>query len=527
MKVNEIRKQSDIPSSVEELKALLWSAVVELTNVRNENILLRKGVFGRKSEKQLVKSDAAEQLRLEALLALIPHVATTLIEQPITAVATIGKTRRKKHPGRNSIPDTIPVEYHRIDTAEDNTVCTCCGKGLVVLEEVERSVIERTPATYTKHVYVRIKRVCRSCKDTVIVADPPLVTPIEKGKAGIGLLLFVIISKHQYHLPLYRIQRQIYHESHIWFTRSTMVGWIAQLCVPLQRIYTAMMDELKRCSCIHSDDTRVKRVTQCSYMWVYVDSKATVAIFDYKKTRGADAPRMFLKDSAQGTYLMVDGYAAYNQAVEKYQLISLACMMHIRREFVEAVDCNSEKEFACTILKLIGKLYRIERFANEKGLSDQRRLELRIRCSKPIMKKIKDTLQAPDFLLLPQNKITKAIKYALNCWERAERYLHRGDLPIDNGLAERVIRDLTIGRKNWNGVGSDNGGKYMAILYSIIQTCKLLAINPEEYLKDILMRTVIRPNSVSVADLTPAEWLKARNNGILPQQKTPLYPSVN
>ena len=110
-------------------------------------------------------------------------------------------------------------------------------------------------------------------------------------------------------------------------------------------------------------------------------------------------------------------------------------------------------------------------------------------------------------------------------WDRIIRFLERGDLPIDNGIDERVIRDLAIGRKNWIQVMSDEGGKRMAILYSIIATCKLNCINPEEYLKDILMRMAIRPAEADVSDLTPVEWLKARNGGKLPEKK-PLYPSV-
>ena len=137
---------------------------------------------------------------------------------------------------------------------------------------------------------------------------------------------------------------------------------------------------------------------------------------------------------------------------------------------------------------------------------------------------IERELTEPGFILVPQDRITKAINYTLRNWEKLQRYLTDGMLPIDNGISERVIRDLAIGRNNWNAVGSDEGGKRMAILYSFNSTCKINGIDFEAYLADILMRLVIRSPNASVADLTPIAWLKSKNNGELPKIK-PMYPS--
>jgi transposase len=216
---------------------------------------------------------------------------------------------------------------------------------------VVRKVIERKPAEYILHEYVRIKRACPVLKDTVKVAEPPLVTPISRGLAGLSLLLFVLESKYRYHLPLYRVQRQIYHESQIWFTRSTMVGWIAEVCVLLRRIYLEMIAEVKRSGCIYSDDSRVLRVTRetgshTSFMWLYLGCEGRNTIFDYRDTRGSAAPREFLKGVLPGTYLMIDENASYNDAIKRYKLIELRCRMHIRREFVESAEVGSHKEYA-------------------------------------------------------------------------------------------------------------------------------------------------------------------------------------
>jgi hypothetical protein len=360
----------------------------------------------------------------------------------------------------------------------------------------------------------------------VIAAEMPLVTPLPRILPGINLLLFVIISKFQFHLPLYRVQRQIYHESRIWFTRATMIGWIAELCVPLRRIYQAMVTMLKASTCIYSDDSRIKRCAHTSYMWVYVNGEQNLAIFDYRDTRGAAAPREFLKGVSAGTYLMIDCYASYNDSVTRYKLIQMACMMHVRREFVETAEVGSQKEFALKIIRYIGQIYRIERYAATKKLSDDDRFSLRLEYTKPVLDTIHALLLEPDFIILPQSRIGKAIQYTLNHWDEIVRFLERGDLPVDNGVSERVIRDLAIGRKNWMHVMSDEGGKRTAILYSIIATCKLNNINPEEYLRDVLMRMAMRPEDANIQDLIPTEWLKARNGGVLPE-KLPLYPSKN
>ena len=310
-----------------------------------------------------------------------------------------------------------------------------------------------------------------------------------------------------------------------------MVGWIAEICVLVRPLYRAMIDELKRSSVIHSDDSLVRRVTlesgsHTSYMWVYVGAGQRVAIFDYRESRGADAPREFLKGVNPGTYFMTDACPSYNDAIKKYSLISMACMMHIRREFVEAEEVGSGKQFALSILGLIGKLYKLEADATEQDVTEQQRLEMRKTESAPIMAQIKQTLENPGIIVLPGSRIGKATNYGLNHWSKAEVFLTRGDLPIDNGPCERVVRDLAVGRKNWLFVGSDEGGKRMAMLYSIIATCKLNGIDIEEYLSDVLMRLGMRPQGANVADLTPIEWLKTKNGGTLPATK-PLYPSKN
>jgi transposase len=521
VKISDIKSPADLPADLSVVRPMLWSLICDYRRLSDDIRLLRKELYGKKSEKQIVADDA--QMVLAGLFEQLP----SSVPAKDTFVDVKVHQRRKKHPGRNAIPEDIETQTHIIDLpVEEKSCANDPNHPLVKIGEEKRTIIERVPAKYIKHVYIQIKYGCGTCKDAIVAAEMPLVTPLPRILPGLNLLLFVIISKYQFHLPLYRIQRQIYHESRIWFTRATMVGWIAELCVPLRRIYMEMVAAIKTDSCILSDDSKIKRCAHTSFMWVYVNGLQNTAIFDYRESHGAAAPREFLKGVAPGTYLMSDCFSSYNDAVSRYKLIQIACMMHVRREFVEAAEVGSHKEFALKIIRFIGQLYRIERYAAAKKLAADDRYLLRQRYSKPVLENIKAALLEPKIIMLPQSRIGKAINYTLNHWDRVTRFLERGDLPIDNGACERVIRDLAIGRKNWMHVMSDDGGKWMAILYSIIATCKLNNINPDEYLGDVLMRIAMRPVDASVRDLIPTEWLKARTGGALPE-KQPLYPSKN
>jgi transposase len=173
----------------------------------------------------------------------------------------------------------------------------------------------------------------------------------------------------------------------------------------------------------------------------------------------------------------------------------------------------------------IGQLYRLERYATKKQFTIEQRTDLRQKLSRSVLDDVKKLLIDPGFLLLPQSLAGTAINYFLKNWDEAARFLVWGALPIDNTTDERINRPFTIGRNNWMQAGSENGARWMAILYSIITTCKLNNINPEEYLKEVLMLLAIRHASADVTDLLPVNWYK--KNGDADPIHTPLYPSKN
>ena len=253
-------------------------------------------------------------------------------------------------------------------------------------------------------------------------------------------------------------------------------------------------------------------------MWAGVGREGrddpVVAVFRYDRSRSKEAARKFLKGSRPGDVLMIDGCTSYRESVKKYSLVELNCMAHNRRYFFEAHETGYHSDYCKTMLRKIGQLYRVERFADRVKADSKKRLVLRQAISKKIIGEIKKLLTDPGFNVLPSNKTGVAISYMLNHWDALTRYIENGNYPIDNNPVERIIRPLAIGRKNWMFAGSENGAKWCAAYYSIFATCLLNNINPEEYLPDILMRLAIRPDDADVKDLLPVQWAAGKKDKI-------------
>ena len=231
----------------------------------------------------------------------------------------------------------------------------------------------------------------------------------------------------------------------------------------------------------------------------------------YDHSRSGNAALQFLKGSRSGDILMIDGCESYNKPVQKYSLKVLNCMAHARRKFKEALDTGYKSEYCKKVLRKIGQLYRLERFADKVEADKEKRYKLRQMYSKKILAEIKELLTNPGFPVLPSRKVGEAINYMFNHWEPLTRFIENGLYPIDNNPVERIIRMLAIGRKNWMFAGSEAGAKWCALYYSIFATCLLNGIDPEKYLQDILMRLAIRSENADVKDLLPVNWAENKS----------------
>lgn len=530
MNATEIHAEKDLPSDPEKLRVYSWNVTLAYQQLLEKYRKLISSQFGKSSEKLTSQSDLdALQLEMDELLGQIAAVQDIEPEKEEETIEIPAHSRRRKKHGRNSIPAELITDV-KIDLSDEEKKCSYCGGELHQFDTKEHIVVERTPAKYSATRYLMPVYGCSCCKNGVTSKEMPMVTPISKGLAGISLLTFVLVSKYQYHLPLYRIQRQIFHESRIWFTRSTLCTWVNQCCGMLERIYKGLLEQYRSSKVKHADETRIMvkvdgKLREC-WMWTGLAGEGRTAVFYYNKHRSGTAAVSFLEGSSPGDYLMIDDCPSYHKPVKEFKLIEMRCMAHIRRKFVEAYDAGYHKCFLKRILIKISQLYRLERFATIKNYTVEQRTELRQKLSKLVLDEIKKMLIEPGFKLLPQSLAGTAINYFLKNWVEAIRFLEWGALPLDNTADERINRPFTIGRNNWMQAGSENGAKWMAILYTIITTCKLNNINPEEYLKEVLMLLAIRPGNADITDLLPVNWYKKNNGGEDPVY-TPLYPSKN
>ncbi len=468
----------------------------------------------------------AEQLeklqhRLDQLLGLLYGVQSekklkAKAETPTTSSDTAlpteqGKKEAKSNAsnanGRRPLPSDLPRMRIEHDVPEEQRSCECCSLKMQRMGKVVTEQLEYKPGELYVIEHVRIKYACQRCKDNIITAPLP-PQPIDKGLPGPGLLTEVMLNKYQDHLPLYR-QEQRFGRSGIDLPRSTLCDWVIQCAFMLAPIVERMKtDTLLPGLRIFTDDTPVpvlaKGKTHTGRLWTYVgggSERPICVIYDYTKSRSQTAPQKFLK--GYRGYLQADAYPGYDCLYKSGEVIEVGCWAHARRKFFDIIKAAKKPGLADIAVELIGKLYEVEKQA--KQLTFQQRKYYRKKHSRPILKGIYRWLKIEEKNVLPKAPIGQAIAYTLNHWRALNNYCRHGTLNIDNNTAERAIKPLVIGRKNWLFAGSHDGAKNAAILYSLIETCKLNEINPFIYLKDVLTRlptTLIK----DLNQLLPYHW---------------------
>jgi transposase len=498
---------ADIPTTLPEALALIARQHSDIAHLKEELAQLKRMIFGQKRERFVPAAPVAEeQMSLEGLFeqvgAKIPGFAETR-----ERISYERRKPRKGH-GRKPIPDDLHREKHVLDVAEADKVCSCGGAKKHIGDDITEE-LEYQPAVFFVNQYIRPKYACPVCESSGVTTAALPPRPIDKGVAGTGLLSYIITSKYVDHLPLYRLQ-QMFMRYAIDINRSTMAGWIAQVCAPLEALYEAMRQELRRSFLVQADETTlrvqdetVKDKCLLGYLWPFVgDSR--LAVFEFADSRSRDGPSAFLSGFTE-RYLLSDGYAGYNEVIQANRLKHLMCWAHARRKFFEAKELAPE--FAGKVLAIIGELYDLERAAKE--LAPAERHTLRTTHAPAILDSLKKLLEQPGMVLLPKSKLSEAVAYTLSHWQQLTRFLEDGRLPIDNNLVENIIRPVALGRKNWLFAGSADGAHRMAILYSLIATCKLNGIVAYQYFHDILPRVAGYPVS-KIADLSPANWKAAK-----------------
>jgi transposase len=492
----------------------LLSEEIERLRLRNEYLesrtriletkieaLLRR-LYGRASEKidpaqlKLFEKEFAEASSGVLSREVVDEDEADLEEAP---------KRQSRRNGRKPLPDDLRRErvYHEPDPAE--LVCPCCGGERERIGEEVTEELEYIPAQLFVLEHVRGKYACRRCHEGVAIADLP-PRPIEKGRPGAGLLAHVVVSKYMDHLPLYR-QEKIFGRQGVDLPRSTLCDWVGWVADLLSAIVKEMKRQLFERRLMQSDDTPVrvqdrdvKGKTRRGYLWSYGIPGAEV-VFDFTMSRSRDGPQRFL--AGYEGYLQADGYEGYNEALRVGKLTHIGCMAHVRRKFYAALE--ESPRHARAIIKVIRDLYWIEHELKESGADAAARVAVRQKRARPILDDLEQVFADLKDLVLPQSELGKAVSYARSQWPSIKRYTEVGEAEIDNNSCENSIRGVAVGRKNWLFCGHPNGGKRAAVLYSLVESCKRLGVEPFAYLKDVIDRVATHPAS-RIHELTPRGW---------------------
>lgn len=462
-----------------------------LDQVEHQLDLLRRARFGPSSER--TPQDQLTLFGAQTYPAQLPP--------PKPEPAADGE---KKGHGRSPLPKTLRRETTVHDLPEDQKECATCGRQMTKIGCDCSEQLEYTPSTLKVIRSERPKYACRSCQDTVVVAAPP-PAPIEKGLPGPGLLAYVAVSKYDDHLPLYR-QQEMFRRQGVEIARSTLCDWVAQGAELLRPIVAAMEKDLLLSRRMNTDDIPVpvqddtREHTREGRLWIYRgDEGHPHDVFRYSETRRQEHPKEFLKQY-EG-YLQADAYAGYDKVFAEGKAVEVACWAHARRKFFEAETSDATRSAAA--LGFIRELYAVEEQAREwKPLQRQR---LRHERSKPVLEAFRKWMDGEALSILPQSPMATAMTYARNQWEALHRYLDDGALAIDNNAAERALRTVAIGRKNWMFAGSDEGGRRAAVFYTLIESAKRVGVEPWTYLKDVFMRVWTHPAN-RIEELMPCRW---------------------
>ena len=500
-----------LPGNVAGCHALIAELVQEL-DVRDRRVRqlqhqleqLLRWRYGQKRERV-----DENQMFFEALTMVSAGEAPQDQPDPPTQPPAI---RQKGH-GRRQLPANLPRKRVVYDVPPEQRHCPHCPETLQHIGEEVSERLEYVPARLSVIEEACQKYACpKGC--TVVTAGKPMA-PIEKGLPGPGLLAQVAVSKYADHLPLAR-QEGMFRRQGVELVRSTMSDWMrrcAELTVPL---YQLMKQRVLSSKAVQTDDIPVPVLdpeltrTRTGRIWSYVgDADNPFTVYDYTPTREGAGPAKFLEPFAG--YLQADAYAGYDAVYEDEErdITEVACWAHARRKFFEAQ--SSDLMRSMIMLAYVRLLYDVEREAKVKGFTGEARRAMRQQKSLPVLTDIEAYLRREQLHVLPKSPIAEAIGYALGNWPALLRYCEDGDLEIDNNGAERSLRGIAVGRRNWMFYGSDNGGHTAAVLTSLTATCKRLHIDPFTYLRDIFEHISAHP-AKRLAELLPDQWKLAHQS---------------
>lgn len=492
-----------------QLQELVRTQTKLIEELESANAKLKSLLFGRKSERHA--ADHHPELPFEDEMpapAVLPH-ANEAPDEESDHLEHKAKAKRRSR-GTRRLPENLPRERVVIELTADERRCRCCNEEMRVIGEETTEILDYQPASFCIREIVRPKYACAVHEESgVCIAALPR-RPIPKGMASARLIAHVLNAKYDDHLPLFRLAR-MFRSYGVDLSENTLGDWVKESAEILLGIVEAMHEELLQSDLLHADETRItvlgpgdgKSKSRKCWLWVYLEPGGN-RLVRFTPGRGGGGPAHEL--AGFRGHFMIDGYEGYAPAIRAGDIVPLACWAHARRGFFDARD--KDPELCGIALEVIRQLYSIEREAKEQDLSQEQRTHLRREKSLPLLESFHVWLTEVRDRNLPGGDVAKAVHYVLNRWEKLTRYAEDGRLPIDNNVAERVMRHVAVGRKNWMFAGSDAGAERAATIYSLVLTCRELGIAAHEYLTSVLQEMAEDPSRA--AALTPKNWKRTK-----------------
>jgi transposase len=442
-----------------------------------------------------------------------------------TEPATSSSGRPRSGHGRRTLPKHLRREPIHYRLTEAERLCPCCGTLRQEIGGDRTEQLDYQPASLFVTEHVQYRYACPHCHGQVASAPKP-PPPLVKGLPGPGLLAWVVVSKYADHLPLYR-QESIFRRQGVPLSRSTLCDWMAGAAALLRPLYDEMKGRVLRTLVVHTDDTTLpvldtlREHTRTGRLWSYLgDWLNPFNVFDYTPDRSQSGPQTFLAPFRG--YLQADAYAGYDRVYRGQGVVEVACNAHARRKFFEAKESDPER--AHRALAYYRELYQVEEELREREaalrhsrvMSEEEAALFRVWWEEQVVL-YRQEYALPVWLLfhawvteqrgqvLPKSPLGEALTYLLNQYGALTEYLRQGFLAIDNNWAEREMKRIAIGRKNYLFAGSDAGGTTAAILYSFISTCQRHGMDPFIYLRDVFHRLPTQPPE-QLAELLPDRW---------------------
>ena len=469
-----------------QFKKTVESLNSEIQFLKEQLEWFKRQIFGQKAEK-FVDTKNEEQLYFDGFDKLVSV-------PPEKKIIPAHETNKKKTNGKDKItlPADLPIERQVIDIPEEAKICPETGKAIIKIGEEVTSKLAHKPGSYFIKQIVRPKYANPNrSEEGVKTADLP-ESLLNRCQADESLLADILVKKFGDHLPLYR-QSEIMAREGIYISRQILCQWVLRAGIALKPLYDEMIAQILKSGNIFYDETPIdmlmpgKGKTHQAYMWVLVGGKSAnpaYRIYDFQTNRAHHHAASMLK--GYHGVLHSDKYGAYEALANKKELIWCPCWAHIRRKFFEAE--SGDPKFRDWVLRQIRYLFMFEKVAWAR--SEEERLRIRQEKEIPIIdgliEAIKDKLIYGK--ILPKSKFKEALGYFCSLIPHLKNYTKHAFARLDNNVAERAVRPLAIGRKNWLFVGNEDGGEAAAIIFSLIQTCRALEVNPREYLEDVMRR---------------------------------------